>query len=179
MKPLQICQTLGTQHVDAYFGELSGKEIRALLLAGNISANVPATAYTQAARRGHWRRRFDAEVAGGNEGVALAFLLEWLMRHHRSMLVDYLDFLGVSHRMGETDEDFCATREPEKLHAGALHLFDKYPRHHVATYLLLVGHMQETPVFDRMTDLLVALGMDDAAAHAHAAAHAEAPAKAS
>ena len=179
MKPLQICQTLGKAHVDAYYGELSGKEIRALLLAGGASVNVPATAYTQAARRGHWRKRFDAEVAAGKEAVALAFLLEWLLRHHRSMLVDYLDFLGVKHTMGETDEDFCATREPEKLHEGAEKLFEKYPRHEVATYLLLVGHMQETAVFDQMVDVLVALGMADAAAREHAAAAAPAPAKAS
>jgi len=179
VKPLLICQTLGSTHVDAYFGELSGKEVRALLLAGKISPNVPATAYTQSARRQIWRRRFEAELAQKNEGLALGFLLEWLMRHHRSMLVDYLDFLGVKHTMGETDEDFCATREVEQLHAGAEALFEKYPRHEVATYLLLIGHMQETPVFDRMSDVLVALGMDEATAAAHAAAQADAPAKAS
>ena len=143
MKPIQICQNLGQGHIDAYYDELSGKEVRAVLKAGGCSVNVPETAYTQAARRRAWRKRFDAEFNGGNDQLALALLLEWLMRHHRSMLVDYLDFLGVKHRQGETDEDFCATRDEAKLREGVAELLKKYPPAHVATYLLLVGHLYE------------------------------------
>ena len=118
MKPIQICQNLGQGHIDAYYDELSGKEVRAVLKAGGCSVNVPETAFTQAARRRVWRRRFDSEFASGNDQLALALLLEWLMRHHRQMLVDYLDFLGVKHRQGETDEDFCVTQPLEKLQEG-------------------------------------------------------------
>ncbi len=165
MKPIQICQHLGQGHIDAYYDELSGKEVRVVLKAGGCSVNVPETAYTQAARRRAWRKRFDAEFNGGNDQLALALLLEWLMRHHRSMLVDYLDFLGVKHRQGETDEDFCATREESKLREGVAELLKKYPPAHVATYLLLVGHLQETPVFDQTPEVLTSLGMAaDAAA---------------
>ena len=141
MKPIQICQNLGQGHIDAYYDELSGKEVRAVLKAGGCSVNVPETAFTQAARRRAWRKRFDAEFNAGNDQLALALLLEWLMRHHRSMLVDYLDFLGVKHRQGETDEDFCATRDEAKLREGVGELLKKYPPAHVATYLLLVGHL--------------------------------------
>ena len=167
MKPIQICQNLGQGHIDAYYDELSGKEVRAVLKAGGCSVNVPETAYTQAARRRVWRRRFDSEFASGNDQLALALLLEWLMRHHRSMLVDYLDFLGVKHRQGETDEDFCATRDADKLREGVAELLKKYPPSHVATYLLLVGHLQETPVFDQTPEVLTSLGLgaDEAAAY--------------
>ena len=65
MKPIQICQHLGQGHIDAYYDELSGKEVRVVLKAGGCSVNVPETAYTQAARRRAWRKRFDAEFNGG------------------------------------------------------------------------------------------------------------------
>jgi hypothetical protein len=171
VKPIQICQHLGQGHIDAYYDELSGKEVRAVLKAGGCSVNVPETAYTQAARRRTWRRRFDAEFASGNDQLALALLLEWLMRHHRTMLVDYLDFLEVKHRQGETDEDFCVTQPPEKLREGVGVLLKKYPPAHVATYLLLVGHLQETPIYDQTPEVLTSLGMDASAASQYIETH--------
>lgn len=167
MTPIEICQHLGNGHIDAYYSELSGKEVRAVLKAGGSSTGVPATAYTRAARLKAWRKRFDAELGGGNGQLALALLIEWLMRHHREMLVDYLDFLGVEHRAGETDEDFCETNPPEKLREGAQMLLGKYPAHHVATYLLLVGNLQNTRVFEQTPEILVALGLAEADAQAH------------
>ncbi len=171
MKPVDICKHLGPEHIDAYYKELSGKEVRAVLKAGNSSTGVPSTAFTQAARRKIWRKRFDSEFQTGNQALALALLIEWLMRHHRTMLVDYLDFLGVPHRGGETDEDFCETREPEKLREGVSVLMQKYPAHHVATYLLLVGHLQETPIFDQTPEVLQGLGLDSEAAAAYVERH--------
>lgn len=168
VKPIEICNVLGQERVDEYYAKLSGKEIRAVLKAGGSHSNSPKSAFTQAARRKAWRKRFDAEFEKQNEQLALAFLIEWLMRHHRFMLIQYLDFLGVSHTQGETDEDFTDTRTPEQLRDGAKELLGKYPPHHVGTYLLLVGHLQETPVFDETPEILEAVGMskDDAAKHA-------------
>ncbi len=177
MKPIEICNVLGPEKVDEYYSLLSGKEIRAVLKAGGSNSTSPATAFTQAARRKAWRKRFDAEFEGGNEQLALALLIEWLMRHHRTMLVKYLDFLGVKHTQGETDEDFCETRTPEQLRDGAKHLMTQYPPYHVATYLLLVGYLQETTIFDETPFLLEALGMNKADAEAHAAAEAAKPKK--
>lgn len=171
MRPLEICNHLGRETIDGYYGELSGKEVRAVLKAGGSHAGVPSTAYTRAARLKAWRKRFDAEFDSGNEQLALALLVEWLMRHHRQMLVDYLDFLEVSHRQGETDEDFCETRSPEKLREGVQMLLEKYPERHVATYLLMVGHLQETPVFDQTSEVLEALGMSPADATAYVEEH--------
>jgi hypothetical protein len=171
VKPIDICKQLGSETIDGYYGELSGKEVRAVLKAGGSHAGVPATAYTRSARLRAWRKRFDAEFDTGNEQLALALLVEWLMRHHRQMLIDYLDFLEVKHRQGETDEDFCETRSPEQLREGIDVLLEKYPKHHVATYLLLVGHLQETHVFDQTPKVLEALGMSPADAKAYAAEH--------
>lgn len=182
MTPIEICQHLGNGHIDAYYNELSGKEVRAVLKAGGSSTGVPKTAYTKAARLKVWRKRFDTELEGSNGQLALALLIEWLMRHHREMLIDYLDHLGVEHRSGETDEDFCETNPPQKLREGAQMLMGKYPAHHVATYLMLVGHLQNTRVFDQTPEILVSLGMSeaDAAAHVQAsvAEHGEAGTKA-
>lgn len=174
MKPTEICQVLGAEHIDAYYNELSGKEVRAVLKAGGSHSNTPKTAFTQAARRKVWRKRFDAEFSAANDQLALALLIEWLMRHHRYMLVEYLDFLGVKHTQGETDEDFCETRTPEQLQDGAKMLLEKHPPHHVGTYLLLVGHLQETAIYDESTDVLEALGMSAADAKKHAKEHAAA-----
>jgi hypothetical protein len=171
MKPIDICTHLGRDMVDAYYNELSGKEIRLVLKAGGSHSNTPSTAFTQKARRKAWRKRFDGEFDRGNEQLALALLIEWLMRHHREMLEDYLDGLGVSHQQGETDEDFCETHTPEELREEIQPLLDKYEPKHVATYLLLVGHLQETPVFDETDFLLEALGMSADDAKAYAAEH--------
>jgi len=171
--PLQICQFLGNETIDAYYGELASKEVRAVLKAGNASTSVPKTAYTKSSRLKAWRKRFDGEFADGNTQLALALLIEWLMRHHRTMLVDYLDFLEVEHNQGETDEDFCETNSPEKLREGADMLLGKYTPVHVATYLLLVGHLQESDVFDQTQSLLEALGVSAADAGKYVADHIE------
>jgi hypothetical protein len=159
VKPIDICKHLGPEKVDAYYSLLSGKEVRQVLKAGGSSSTTPTTAFSQAARRKVWRKRFDDGFENQNEQLALAFLIEWLMAHHRGMLRDYLDSLEVKHSQGETDEDFCETRTPEQLREAAKALMTKYPPHEVATYLLLVGHLQESPVFDETDDLLGALGV--------------------
>jgi len=172
VKPIEICNVLGKEKIDEYYAKLSGKELRAVLKAGGASASTPSTAFTQAARRKVWRKRFDNEWNSGNEQLALALLIEWLMRHNRFLLVEYLDDLKVKHKHGETDEDFCETHTPEQLRESAQKLLKKHPPHHVATYLLLVGHLQETAVYDQTPEILEALGMNtkDAAAHAKASA---------
>ncbi len=171
MIPIEICKHLGKERTDAFYQELSGKEIRAVLKAGGSHSGVPSTAFTRALRVKAWRKRFDAEFDKGNEQLALAFLIEWLMRHHRQMLVDYLDFLEVKHNQGETDEDFCETNSPEKLREGATMLLGKYEKHEVAVYLLLVGHLQETHVYDQTPEILEALGLSAADAKAYVEEH--------
>ena len=171
MIPIEICKHLGKERTDAFYQELSGKEVRAVLKAGGSHSGVPSTAFTRAQRLKAWRKRFDAEFEKENQQLALAFLIEWLMRHHRQMLVDYLDFLEVKHNQGETDEDFCETNSPEKLREGATMLLGKYEKHEVAVYLLLVGHLQETHVYDQTPEILEALGLSAADAKAYVETH--------
>ena len=179
MIPIEICKHLGKERADAFYDELSGKEVRAVLKAGGSHSGVPSTAFTRAQRLKAWRKRFDAEFEKENQQLALAFLIEWLMRHHRQMLIDYLDFLEVKHNHGETDEDFCETNSPEKLREGATMLLGKYEKHEVAVYLLLVGHLQETHVYDQTPEILEALGLSAADAKAYVEKHiAENPPKA-
>jgi len=174
VKPIEICRHLGSERVGVFYNELSGKEVRAVLKAGGSHAGVPATAFTREQRLSAWRRRFDGEFERGNERLALAFLLEWLMRHHRAMLTDYLDYLEVTHRGGETEENFCETVPPEKLRAGLDVLLEKYPHHEVAVYALLVGHVQEATIYDQTPRVLEALGMSSADAAAYVDAHRQA-----
>lgn len=159
VKPIEICRRLGPERVSAFYSELSGKEVRDVLRAGGASASVPATVFSRAQRLKAWRKRFDAEFDKGNDRLAMALLVEWLMRHHREMLVDYLDHLGVEHKEGETDEDFCETKTPEELASGVEALLQKYPPEHVAVYMLLIGHLQESSVFDQNAKVLESLGM--------------------
>lgn len=173
MKPVEICKHLGSPKIDECYKELSGQEIRAVLKAGGSHTSTPAAAFTQAARRKAWRARFDAEFAKDNEALALGFLLEWLMRHHRYLLTDYLDLLEVKHDNGETDEDFTDSKSPEELLAAHKKLKDKHDPQHVAVYLLLVGFLQETSIYDQQEELLCDLGMDKSAAKAHAEASAK------
>ncbi len=163
MKPIQICTHLGHDTIDQFFDELSAREIRSVFRAGGVRTNVGGAAYSRAGRLAVWRKRLHGELAKGNEKVALAFLLEWLVGHHNEMLVDYLDHLEVPHRNGQTDEDFCETRSAEQLVEGAKMLLAKYPPRHVAVYLLLVGHLQTCDVFDGIDELTAALAPDDAA----------------
>ena len=74
MKPIQICQNLGQGHIDAYYDELSGQEVRAVLKAGGCNVNVPAPAYTQAARRRALRQRLDADFTASPHTLALPLL---------------------------------------------------------------------------------------------------------
>lgn len=167
MKPIEICTHLGSEKIDACYAELSAQEIRAILKAGGTSASTPSTAFTQAARRKVWRKRFDAEMGKENHQVALALLLEWIMRHHRYLLVDYLDALEVPHENGETEENFTETKSDEELLTAYRGLKSKHDKANVAAYLLTMGLMQQTEVYDRCTEVLEDLGMSAADAKAY------------
>lgn len=159
VKPNEICTHLGSEKIDACYGELSAQEIRAILKAGGVNTNTPSTAFTQAARRKVWRKRFDNEMAAENQQISLALLLEWLMRHHRYLLVDYLDLLEVPHDNGETEENFTETKSEEELLGAYRSLKEKHDKQNVAVYLLVMGLMQQCELFQRTLEVLEDLGM--------------------
>ncbi len=68
------------------------------------------------------------DLAAGN------MIRGWLLRKHKTMLIDYLDALGVDHKDGVVD-DLPPTVEDAKLKQAVDKLLGKYPSEEVAVYL--------------------------------------------
>ena len=66
----------------------------------------------------------------------------WLVKKHNSMLVDFLNALGIQHKEGVV-EDLPATMEDDKLKAAVEQLIAKYPHEAVAVYLHAFNDMNE------------------------------------
>lgn len=66
----------------------------------------------------------------------------WLVKKHNSMLVDFLNALGIQHKEGVV-EDLPATMEDDKLKAAIEQLLVKYPHEAVAVYLHAFNDMNE------------------------------------
>lgn len=74
--------------------------------------------------------------------VAGNLLRTWLLKKYNSMLVDFLNALGIEHKEGVVD-DLPATMEDEKLKAAVEALLAKYPHEVVAVYLHAFNDMNE------------------------------------
>ena len=68
------------------------------------------------------------EMAAGN------LIRGWLLRQHRTMLIDFLTALGIEHNEGVVD-DLPNTVEDAKLKESVDLLLSKYPNEEVAVYL--------------------------------------------
>ena len=66
----------------------------------------------------------------------------WLLKKYNSMLCDFLDALGISHKEGVV-EDLPATMDDAKLRAAVDALLAKYPTEVVAVYLNAFNDMNE------------------------------------
>jgi hypothetical protein len=66
----------------------------------------------------------------------------WLLKKYKSMLVDFLNALGVTHNEGVVD-DLPATMDDAKLKVGVDALLAKYPPEAVAVYLNAFNDMNE------------------------------------
>ena len=76
------------------------------------------------------------EVAAGT------LLRAWLVKKQQSMLVDFLNALGIEHKEGVV-EDLPATMADEKLKGAVELLLSKYPHEAVAVYLNAFNDMNE------------------------------------
>ena len=75
--------------------------------------------------------------------VAAANLIRiWLVKKQNSMLVQFLDALGIEHKEGVV-EDLPPAVEDEKLRAAVDGLLAKFPPESVAVYLLAFNDMNE------------------------------------
>lgn len=66
----------------------------------------------------------------------------WLLKKYNSMLVDFLDALGIPHKEGVV-ENLPASMEDPKLRAAVDVLLAKYPHEVVAVYLNAFNDMNE------------------------------------
>jgi len=66
----------------------------------------------------------------------------WLLKKYKSMLMDFLDSLGITHKEGVVD-DLPATMDDAKLRAAVDTLLSKYPPEVVAVYLNAFNDMNE------------------------------------
>ena len=66
----------------------------------------------------------------------------WLLKKYKSMLMDFLDALGIPHKEGVVD-DLPATMDDAKLRGAVDTLLAKYPPEVVAVYLNAFNDMNE------------------------------------
>jgi hypothetical protein len=76
------------------------------------------------------------------EPVTANLIRTWLLKKHNSLLVDFLNSLGITHTEGVV-EDLPATMEDAKLNGAIDVLLAKYPAEVVAVYLNAFNEMNE------------------------------------
>jgi hypothetical protein len=69
-------------------------------------------------------------------------LRNWLLKKYKTMLVDFLDTLGIQHKEGVV-EDLPTSMEDAKLTAAVENILGKYPPEVVAVYLHAFNEMNE------------------------------------
>ncbi|PWU13939.1 MAG: hypothetical protein C5B50_18330 [Verrucomicrobia bacterium] len=76
------------------------------------------------------------------ELAAANLIRAWLLKKYKSMLSDFLDALGITHKEGVVD-DLPAEMDEAKLRQGVDALLAKYPPEVVAVYLNAFSQMNE------------------------------------
>ncbi|HZV33958.1 MAG TPA: hypothetical protein VFB72_05220 [Verrucomicrobiae bacterium] len=76
------------------------------------------------------------------ELIAGNLIRQWLVKKQTSMLVEFLDALGIQHKEGVVD-DLPKEMDDAKLQAAVEGLLAKYPHEAVAVYLLAFNDMNE------------------------------------
>jgi len=149
MNPVDICQrVLGPDKLSEIIGKLSSPQIKAALKEGGIKVKLPAGIVSQQRRRALWSTRILAAVEQRNEALASEVLQQWLLHHHRAMLVRYLDILGVKHRDGETEDSFLLSCPRDQVHDAARRLLAEHDASEVRAYLHYIAHQQRASVFE-------------------------------
>jgi hypothetical protein len=77
------------------------------------------------------------------EQAAAMLLRGWLLKQHKSLLVDFLDALGLTHKDGVV-EDLPATMEDAKLKPAIETVLARHPPQVVALYLHAFSGMNDT-----------------------------------
>ncbi len=154
MRPLDICKSLGSEHISDICLQLNSNQLKTTLRKGEINTRVPSRVVSQRARRKIWARRIISALEAENEAVADSLLYEWLLHHRRNMLGEYLDSIDVKHQGGETEETFTKTVPPSQLLEAARKLASSFPAREVAIYMLYLDHHQQSEVFSTAPEIL-------------------------
>ena len=161
MKPVEICKgILGDDKLNEVIGTLTSPQIKAVLKEGGIKVKLPGGFVSQQKRRKLWSERILEGVETGNNDVAGELLQQWLLNHHRAMLVAYLDQLNVRHRDGETDDSFLLSCPKQAIHDGAMELLRRFDGVEVRAYLHYIAYQQRSPVFEDFAPLAVSEAAD-------------------
>ncbi len=78
----------------------------------------------------------------GLELVTSSLIRAWLLKKYKSMLIDFLDALGIKHEEGVV-EDLPKEMADDRLKVAVDALLAKYPREVVAVYLNAFNDMNE------------------------------------
>lgn len=177
MQPSVICQKLGADRLTRICDELNSTQLKTTLRKGAVSIKAPSRMVSQKARRRLWSERLVKALERGNEELAQSLLYEWLLHHRRSLLILYLDRIGVKHQGGETEETFTRTVPAETLVGEALELAKEQDPVEVAAYVHFLDHHQESDVFAQspaLRGLLEGMSVDEALrVHKEASAEGE------
>ncbi|MCB9556074.1 MAG: hypothetical protein H6707_08220 [Deltaproteobacteria bacterium] len=151
MKPTTICRDiLGAERLRSVFDELSALQVKMVLKKGRLNAKVGAGIVSQQKKRTVWFDRLSAAITEGNDLAAGEMLEQWLLNHHREMLIAFLSHLGVKHDAGETDENFLLSKPREEIQASANALLrdERFDGPSVRAYLLYIAYQQRSAIFD-------------------------------
>ena len=149
MRPSAICvDILGPERLALLLGALSTPQVKKVLKGGGLKSKSSSGIVSQKRRRKLWSEKIQKAIEQGSDETAGEVLQQWLLHHQRSMLIDYLNHLGVKHQMGETETSFLLSTPAPMVREAAGKLFETYDRHHVAAYLSYIAHQQHSSVFD-------------------------------
>lgn len=157
MNPGELLSHLGQAKIESILEELNSGQMKSVLRTAGKSVKVPSGCVLQKARRKIWSRRIEEGLQSDDGQVASELLYQWLLHHRRSMLVDYLNALGVEHVRGETEDSFTKTLPRERLVGEALKLMERHDAQEVACYVLFLDHHQESDVFAGSQEIMEAL----------------------
>jgi hypothetical protein len=87
------------------------------------------------------------------EVITAGLIRAWLLKKYKSMLMDFLDALGIEHKEGVVD-DLPSEMEEAKLRSAVDVVIGKYPKEVVAVYLNAFTEMNDVkwPALDSMLE---------------------------
>jgi hypothetical protein len=133
--------TLSTEIMEQTFA--TNKELYRATLAAVAEARRVRPVYLEKKPRVDRHKDMIDMLSRPRMNLAAATLIRgWLITNEKTMLVDFLDSLGVEHKEGAVD-NLPDTIEDDKFKAAVDLLLSKYPKEKVTVYLHAFDEMNE------------------------------------